>query len=77
MKLWLLKPATRGDERWGYDCAYGFVVRAETELDARELAAEEHGDEGVKSWIRPEDTTCEELLPEGSAQVVLRDFHAG
>jgi hypothetical protein len=78
VKLWLLKPVhIEGDRRWGWDCAHGFVVRADSETDARLLAAGESGDELPTAWLKPELSTCEELTAEGGAEVVLRDFHAG
>jgi hypothetical protein len=45
MKLWLLKPRRdlpSGDDPWAleWDKAWGFVVRAETEEDARRIATE-------------------------------------
>ena len=61
MKLWLLRPRLLSAKRaaeseecedvewpWDpwYDKAFGFVVRSETEEDARALAAKECGDEG-------------------------------
>jgi len=47
MKLWLLRPRVLEDtfdpwEPW-YDKAFGFVVRAETEKDARQMAQERAG----------------------------------
>jgi hypothetical protein len=51
MKIWLLKPAVSGNdpstnpwEPW-YDCVFGMVVRAETEAEARQFAAEQAGAE--------------------------------
>ncbi len=88
MNLWLLQPidpvAARrvghagGDmKRWTWDCAYGFVVRAENEEAARALAADEAGDEGGDAWSDPKFTTCERLEDNGEAEVVIRDFCAG
>lgn len=80
MKLWLLKPREE-DKLWEpwYDKAFGFVVRAETEARARELAEEMAGNESREgrqqfAWKDPEHSTCQELLPEGEETVVLRDF---
>ena len=46
MKLWLLRPV-KDSPRWEpwYDKAFGFVVRAETELAARHIADTHAGDE--------------------------------
>jgi hypothetical protein len=72
MKLYLLTGNSQG-----YDCAHGFVVRAPDEEQARRLAARECGDEGPRFWIAQRHTKCVELLPEGDAKVILRDFNAG
>lgn len=61
-----------------YDVAVGFVVAAETELDARVLASERSGDEGEEPWLDATKSTCEVIgatyKPRG---VILRDFVAG
>ena len=78
MKLWELKPRRESGawEPW-YDKAFGFIVRAETETDARRIAAENHGDEGKYAWLEAEQSTCSELTAEGTAaEVILRDFAA-
>ena len=82
MKLWLLRPIenTLLDpwEPW-YDKAFGFVVRAETEADARRLAGEQAGDEKSKNlnpWTDDDYSTCEELTAEGEAEVMIQDFHS-
>jgi hypothetical protein len=91
MKLWLLRPIdglVNGDSPWEpwYDKAFGFVVRAETEAEARDMANAEAGDEnrgsflGQKTadtnepWKSAKYSTCTELLPEGAAEVVMQDF---
>ena len=93
MKLWILRPidGLAGDddpwEPW-YDKAFGFVVRAETEDEARELAHTHAGAEnnGVflsrktaktnAPWKDAAYSTCVELLPDGDAGIVMIDFHA-
>lgn len=80
MKLWLLRPIKiHGDSLWNqwYDKAFGFVVRANTEQEARELANEESGDEVYDEpdvWLKQEFTLCEELTTQGESEVILRDF---
>jgi hypothetical protein len=69
-----------------YDCCFGFVVRAETEQEAREFAEKEAGDESDKSrstrtplrkvWLDAALTTCTELTTDGEVGIVIRDFHA-
>jgi len=88
MKLWLLRPVT-GDEEVGpwdpwYDKTFGFVVRAETEEEARAMAEEEGGDENRAGyghrrfvWRDPALTTCEELTQAGEPGVVMKDFQNG
>lgn len=86
MKLWLLLPGNNGIA-WSpwYDKAFGFVVRAETEDEARKLANANGGDEtgpitehvyrtGGDPWLDPSQSTCVELTPEGEAGVILRDY---
>lgn len=75
MKLFLLK---RVDMTYGYyDQFYGFVIRAENEEKARELASKESADEGLLFWKDRSLTICEELLPDGPEDILIRDFHAG
>lgn len=92
MKLWLLKP--REDlspknnlwEPW-YDKAFGFVVRAESEDQARQLANKNAGDEKFEqlegygaspgspnAWLDAKYSTCEELSADGKAEVIIRDY---
>lgn len=87
MKLWLLRPNPESTlwETW-YDKAFGFVVRAETAEQARALAQQECGDEGyvpgsgwsdrIDAWTNPDHSSCNELTPDGEAEIVIRDFHA-
>ena len=66
--------------------AFGFVVRAETEEGARELAHQNAGDENrgeflqkatVKTkspWLDKRYSTCEVLRNEGEVGVIMQDF---
>ena len=91
MKIWLLQPNVilpKGENPWDpwYDKAFGFVVRAESEELARELATAEQGDEGRGEffnskiantrtpWADPKYSTCKELPQDGDAGVIIRDF---
>lgn len=93
MKLWLLSRRD-GDDRPGdsaavqfwadydWDTAYGFVVRAETEAEARLLADAARRAQGSspgegEAWLNPDLTTCEELSTEGAAGVVIEFVHYG
>ena len=86
MKLWLLRPVEdlppdhdkNPWEPW-YDKAFGFVVRAETEEEARGFAQRDSGDEcgwrrEKPTWLLPQWSTCTPLTEEGEAGVVIRDF---
>lgn len=72
MKLWLLDRREECD----WDEVACFVIRAETEEQARMMANEESSDEG-KIWAEPDKVKCSELLPEGDAGIVVRDFKPG
>lgn len=81
MQLWLLRPRiwteAKGYEHglWSpwYDKTFGLVVRADTEADARRIAA---GDDNWErsAWLDTANSTCIELTPEGEAGVVIVDF---
>lgn len=78
MKLWNVYKSEAGmDAPWSYDCAYAFVIRADDEAGARQLAADSAGDEGAAVWLDELRTTCDELLADGPAAVVLVDFLCG
>ncbi len=74
MNLYILKPV----EHWvpWYDKCFGVIVRADTERKARELASEQHGDEGPEVWLNSEKTTCEYLMAEGEQEVIMINFAA-
>lgn len=89
MKLWILKPAKdfavclpRVGDPWGncWDCYLGFVVRAETELDARKIASQARGGDesrAVNVWLDEKYTICGELLASGDPGIVMSDFNSG
>ena len=72
MKLWLLK-----QPNYDYDENAGFVIRAETETDARRQAAGYSADEGPQTWTDPDYSHCWHLSDDGTPGVILRDFRAG
>ncbi len=91
MKLWILRPVdclVDGDNPWEpwFDKAFGFVVRAKSEKEARILAHNDAGDENrgeflnnqiakTKSpWLDSKYSTCKELSSDGDSVVVIRDF---
>lgn len=77
MKLWLLQC----NKDFGYyDTARGFVVRAATQDDARQLADQEGWDETDAihhPWLIPELTSCVELTAAGEPGVILADYLEG
>ena len=83
MKLWLLRPVQEcNDEEnpWSpwYDKVFGFVVRADTEEEARTMAdkkgGNENGEHSAHPWMDARYSTCLELLPNGDPGIVMRDF---
>jgi hypothetical protein len=81
VKLWILQPVEnltdRNPWRSPYDKAFGFVVRARNEAEARMIASQDPGDEGPGAWKDPELSTCREIPSRGEAQMIMRDFAAG
>lgn len=84
MKLWILRPVGFSDidlrgtswDPW-YDKAFGFVIRADNEDQARAIAQANGGDETRESrtaWTDATLSTCEPLSDEGEPGVVIRDF---
>ena len=57
-----------------YDTYDSFVVRAETEERARELAYEESS---MEEWKDPAITVCTPLKNEGEEEIILGSFNAG
>ena len=94
MKLFLLKPIhKKGDDPWSpwYDKAFGFVIRAESEEQARALAQANGGDEVRQPYLYPDPpadynipwndatySTCELLYSKakGSEEILMRDHRA-
>lgn len=74
MKLWLLKKL---DEEVGWDEYAGFVIRAPTSDEARQIANAETFCSQVGEFLDPRKTSCEELKAEGPTEVILSDFRAG
>ena len=82
MKLWILKPNDNlpVDNPWSpwYDKVFGFVIRAKTEKEAREMAnnkAKDENKEGVKNvWLNPKYSKCIVLRNIGKIEIIMRDF---
>ncbi len=84
-KLWLLRPVEglpKDDNPWHPWCdkAHGFVIRTETEEEARKMANEdgkpEVGPQG-DPWLDAKYSSCVELTPEGEAGVIICDYQGG
>lgn len=81
MKLWILRPRRfdiMENNPWDpwYDRTFGFVIRAETEGKAREIAHDNGGMEnyyGVVPWRDPNLSTCEELTTDGETELIIKD----
>lgn len=79
MNLWLLRPNNNlkyDDDPWEpwYDKVFGFVVRAESENDARIFASRDCGDEREDVWLDHKYSTCEELTSAGNVGVIIRAY---
>ena len=67
-----------------YDCCVGFIIRAETEEQARKIADDNSARENYKDyykrnpvWLSSEYTTCTELSIKGKAGIIMADIHEG
>jgi hypothetical protein len=72
MMLFFLEPIN-GWKPW-YGKVFGFVVRASSEVHARQLASAQSGEEGSGVWLDAAKTRCEAIDPNGPPEVLLRDF---
>ena len=67
MRLWILRPTRNEKGEWHptwtpwYDKAQGFVIFAETEMDARNFASAQAGDEGGVAWLDEEQSMILDL----------------
>lgn len=76
MKLYLL---TRNDKT-GYDEYLGYVIAADNETQARDIAAANAADEGVEVWNSQLDCNVTLLAINSTkreAGIVLESFNAG
>lgn len=87
MKLWILKPKQsleKNDNPWEpwYDKNHGFVIRAESENDARKIAHNEAGDENnskfsKEPWLDSKYSSCDVLLEDGEAGLIMEEYLPG
>ncbi len=73
MHLWLVKRIGPVD----YDEYEGFLIRAESEQRAREMAEAKRADEEKGTWADPERSSCTLVTAEGAEEILLEDFNAG
>jgi hypothetical protein len=92
MQLWILQPQLSVLEReahpWTppFDKTLGVLVRAGSEVEARQLAQSKAGNEGQgvysrlglaedemaeEVWLKPEWTSCDQLTAEGKSEVIM------
>lgn len=80
MNLYLLRLDGTSANFPNYDVALGFVISAPDEVEAREWAAKNAGDEEADAWLEPRYSTCIIIARDvnsKTAGVILRDFNAG
>ena len=76
-----------GKEAWEpwYDKSFGFVIRAESEDEARKIADENAGNENMDNetykdtkhpWLDPKQATCVVLTNDGKQELIIKDFKA-
>lgn len=80
MVIYVLKPAQGVD--FGYDNYDGFVVRAGSEVEARQMAYVLAVDDNLnknkaKWWQDASKTTCVEAPLEGEPEIILASFLYG
>lgn len=77
MKLWILKPIETGEADWPwhpwFDKCFGMVVRADSQEEARLMAAKANSEEGYAAWMDPKLSSCSRLMPRGAPGVILQD----
>jgi hypothetical protein len=80
--IYLLRPIPVTKDL-GYDCNYGFVVRAEDTAEARTIAALSASLEGADFWLNDELSVIVKLgimdegFDEHGPDILMRDYHAG
>ena len=73
MKIWLL---CRNGGDVGYDEYDAKVIRSSSELNARNKANEETGDEGM-IWGNEKKVTCVEITSDEDEKIILASYNAG
>ena len=81
MKLFELRPEkkekleklSKNPWRPWYDKCFGVIVRASSKKRAREIAADNCGDEGKDAWLDPKYSTCVKLTHKGEEGLIMED----
>lgn len=91
MKVYILRPQdnlNNNDNPWEpwYDKSFGFIVRANSEQEARQIANENAGDENrgeflneriantQSPWLDEKYSFCKELTGDGDSGMIMQDF---
>lgn len=83
MKLFLLRPKSFAPFYGEWDRSEGFVIRAESESRARQLAAITTADpegpckQNYEVWINSKYSTCDLLTCDGDECVIMEDYISG
>jgi hypothetical protein len=56
-----------------YDEAIEMIVRVKSSKQAREIAADNRGDESDYVWLKPEWSTCREVKVEGEPGLICKE----
>ena len=66
---------------WDYDCVKSFVIIARNESEVRNIASNNHGDEGASVWLNKSKsiTQCIGIAVSTITEprIVIREFKAG
>jgi hypothetical protein len=73
--IYLLSHANEINATW--EEVHHIVVRASSELHARQLASTNCGEEGPAFWLDSVASTCEAIDPNGPPQVICTDYLEG
>ena len=70
-RFFRLKPISRFNGWPTFETNIALVVRAPSEMVARQLAAQSSAAEGTQPWLNADMTSCEELTLEDDNEVIL------
>ena len=64
-------------KEFGWDDYKGFVIRAKTEQEARNLAVEVGQYSNGSVFLDSQKSKCKEIKKQGTAEIILESFNAG